>query len=39
MTRRLVDDDHHARGRELTVGASTSLEARSMYYYYYYDER
>ena len=31
MMRRLTDDDHHARGRELRGGASTSPEAQSMY--------
>ena len=29
MMRRLADVDHHARGRELRGGASTSLEAQS----------
>ena len=37
MTRRLADVYHPVIGRELTGGASTSPEARSMYYYY--DER
>ena len=31
MTRRLADVDHHARGRELTDGASTSPVAQSVY--------
>ena len=31
MMRRLADVDHHARGRELRGGASTSPEAQSMY--------
>ena len=31
MVRRLADVDHHARGRELRSGASTSPEAQSMY--------
>ena len=34
-TRRLADVYHHARGPELTGGASTSPEARSMYCYCY----
>ena len=29
--RRLADGDHHARGRELTGGVTTSPEAQSMY--------
>ena len=29
--RRLADVDHHARGRELRGGASTSPEAHSIY--------
>ena len=29
--RRLADVDHHARGRELRGGLSTSSEAQSMY--------
>ena len=30
MMSRLADADHHARGRELRGGASTSPEAQSM---------
>ena len=31
MLRRLADVNHHARGRELRGGSSTSPEAQSMY--------
>ena len=40
MMRRLADVYHHARGRELRGGASTSPKAQSMYYDDYdYDVR